>query len=150
MPTHYRSSNWIVYDHPELRVEFLVPEIGRGYDKAQRVEKLHVTAQGLRYLNLLAGYPRSVSYKTLSIRVPEPAAFALQKLITSTRRTKAAKGRKDLDAAIALLDWIFSHPRERGKLEDVLKDLPKRWLRDVQNLAEQHHPQLAKLIQGSR
>lgn len=146
VPTHYRSSDWVVYDHPELRVEFLVPEIGRGYDKAQRVGKFHVTAQGLRYLNLLADYPRSISYNGLSIRVPEPAAFALQKLIVSTRRTGTEKSRRDLDTAIALLDWIFSHPREGDKLGEILKDLPKGWLRNVQGLANQHHPRLAELI----
>lgn len=143
VPTFYQSSNWVVYDHPELRVEFLIPEVGRGYDHAQEVKKLHVTAQGLRYLNLLADYPRKVSYKGLSLCVPEPAAFALQKLIISARRRNDAKRRKDLDAAIALLDYILQHPKERSKIEAILKDLPKGWLKAIRGLADRYYPKLA-------
>ena len=46
--THNRLNNLIVYDHPELRVEFLVPEMGRGTSDAQSIPNLHIKAQGFR------------------------------------------------------------------------------------------------------
>ncbi len=49
-PTFNRSNGLVVYDHPRLRVEFLIPEIGKGFEKPQDIKKLHVKAQGLRYL----------------------------------------------------------------------------------------------------
>lgn len=125
-------------------MEFLVPELGRGHDKAQDVRKLHVKAQGLRYLNLLADYPRNISYKGLSICVPEPAAFALHKLIVSSRRTEEAKRQKDLDAAIALFDCIYSKPQELDRMKAILKNLPKAWLRTISSLARKHYPRLAE------
>ena len=146
VPTFYRSSDWIVYDHPELRVEFLIPELGKGHDKAQEIKKLHVKAQRLRYLNLLAEHPRSVSYGGLSLCVPEPAAFALHKLIVSSRRTNELKRGKDLDSAIALLDYILLHPKERGKMGTIVKGLPKRWLKTINDLAGEHYPRLAEVL----
>ena len=137
--TFVGSSGWVVYDHPELRVEFLVPERGRGSDQAHDVRKLHVTAQGLRYLNLLAQHPRQLSYEGLSVCVPEPAAYALQKLIVSARRTKAEKRQKDLEAAVAVLGYLESHPQEQDKMKDILRSLPKGWLKTLNGLAKQHH-----------
>lgn len=61
-PTLQAASHWVVYDHPELRVEFLIPELGKGRDRAHEVRKLHLQAQGLRYVSLLADYPRMLSY----------------------------------------------------------------------------------------
>ncbi len=146
VPTFYRSSDWVVYDHPELRVEFLIPELGKGHDKAQEIKKLHVKAQGLRYLNLLADHPRSISYKGLSLCVPEPAAFALHKLIVSARRTNQLKRGKDLNSAVALLDYILSHPKEREKMRPILKDLPKRWLKTIDDLTGRYYPKWAEAL----
>lgn len=138
VPTYYRSSALVVYDHPELRVEFLVPEVGKGSAKAKEIKKLHVNAEGLRYMNLLADYPKDIFYKGLKIRVPEPAAFALHKLIVSARRKNKEKARKDLNAAVVLFDWIFSLPKEKTKLKKILKSLPKAWLKTVRELTKKH------------
>lgn len=139
VPTFYRSSGWVVYDHPELRVEFLIPEVGRGHDQAHDVKQLHVKAQGLRYVNLLAAHPRKLSYEGLSVWVPEPAAYALHKLIISARRTKAEKRQKDLEASVALLDYLQSHPREQEQMRQILRGLPKGWLKTLDRLATQYH-----------
>jgi len=136
--THYASSEWTVYDHPELRVEFLVPELGKGSDKARKIKKLHVNAQGLRYLNLLAGYPRKLSYAGLTVLVPEPAAFALQKLMISERR-RGEKGQKDLESAIAVLDYVRTHPKEWKRMKEILKNIPKAWLKTITCLAKKRN-----------
>ena len=148
--TFYRSSGWVVYDHPELRVEFLIPETGRGRDSAHEVKKLHVNAQGLRYLNLLADHPRELFYEGLSVRVPEPAAFALQKLIISQRRQDKLKQQRDLDTAVALLDYVFSNSKELSKLKNILKDLPKGWGKTLKILAKKYYPRLEAHIPPAR
>jgi len=146
VPTFYPSSNWIVYDHPELRVEFLIPELGKGHDKAQEVKKLHVRAQRLRFLNLLAEYPRKLSYEGFSIDVPEPAAFALHKLIVSARRTTEVKRQKDLETALALFDYIYLHPKELDKMKEIVKRFPKGWLKRIDDLAKKYEPRLTEMI----
>ena len=67
VPTFNRSSGIVKYDHPELRLEFLVPEMGRGNDGPQEIRKLHIKAQGLRYLNLLTAYPKKWVKAILSV-----------------------------------------------------------------------------------
>ncbi len=46
IPQFNRSSGVVKYNHPELQVEFLVPELGRGSHGSQEVKRLHVKAQG--------------------------------------------------------------------------------------------------------
>ena len=44
---------YIRLEHPDLAIEFLVPEKGRGLNKPFPLKELGVNAQPLRYLNLL-------------------------------------------------------------------------------------------------
>jgi hypothetical protein len=69
---------YVKYVHPDLEVEFLTPERGKGRDKPYTIDKLHVNAQGLRYLDLLQGHVMRASYCGISINVPEPAAYSNQ------------------------------------------------------------------------
>ena len=139
-------SGWIVYDRPELRVEFLVPELGKGRDKARSIKEWHITAQGLRYLNLLADHPRKLVYKGLSVHVPEPAAYAMQKLIISARRSKEEKRQRDLETAVAMIDYIDSNLHERAKMKRILRRLPGKWLKTLKGLASKHSPKLLQVM----
>jgi len=142
IPTFNRSTGLVVYDHPELRVEFLIPELGRGHDRPQKIEKLHVKAQGLRYLNLLADYPRVISDRGLRVKVPEPAIYALHKLIITNRRKNPVKARKDLETAVSLLDFLYKRPDEFTRIKSILKSLPKFWLKNILSVSEKHSPRL--------
>jgi hypothetical protein len=117
VPTFNRSNSIVKYDHPELRLEFLVPEIGKGHHGPQEIRKLHIRAQGLRYLNFLTAYPRVISYQKLSVCVPEPAVFALHKLIISARRLNQSKQKSDLDTAVGLLDFLYARPKAFSSFE---------------------------------
>lgn len=142
VPTFNRSSGIVKYDHPELRLEFLVPEIGRGLSGPQEIRKLHIKAQGLRYLNFLTTYPRLISYEKLSICVPEPAVFALHKLIISARRLNQTKQKSDLETAVGLLDFLYARPNEVGRIKSILKTLPKKWVKTILSVSEKHFPRL--------
>jgi hypothetical protein len=45
-PVYSYTTGYTKYEHPEL-------ELGRGKNKPYELPKLHINAQGLRYLNLL-------------------------------------------------------------------------------------------------
>ncbi|MDP2911532.1 MAG: GSU2403 family nucleotidyltransferase fold protein, partial [Candidatus Omnitrophota bacterium] len=47
------SKGYIKLDHPDLIVEFLVPEKGRGSDKPYRLPQLGMNATPLRFLSFL-------------------------------------------------------------------------------------------------
>ncbi len=140
--TFSRSSGIVVYDHEELRVEFLTPELGRGDHKAQEVKKLHVNAIALRYLNLLTEYPKIIRYHNFDIKVPEPAVFALHKLIVSARRLNKEKTAKDLEAAISLLDFLYTKPVEVERIKAILEAVPKKWLQTMLLISKKHFPRL--------
>lgn len=145
VPTFNRSNGIVKYDHPELRLEFLVPEMGRGQGGSQEIKKLHIKAQSLRYLNLLTAYPRIISYHGLLIRVPEPAVFALHKLIISARRLNQSKQKSDLETAVGLLDFLYLRPNEVTRIKSILKTLPKKWVKTILSVSEKHFPRLNKL-----
>ncbi len=142
IPTFNRSTGLVVYDHPDLRVEFLIPELGRGSDKPKTIEKLNIKAQSLRYLNLLMDYPRIISDDELHVKVPEPAIYALHKLIVSSRRKDAVKRDKDLEAATNLLDFLFTRPNEVSRIKSILRTLPKKWVKTILSVSEKHFPRL--------
>ena len=45
---------YMILEHPDLAIEFLVPEKGKGTDKPVRLPLLGLNAQALRFLELLA------------------------------------------------------------------------------------------------
>lgn len=140
--TFNRSSGLVVYDHEELRVEFLIPELGRGHDKPQEIKKFHVNAVALRFLNLLTDYPRIVTYENLLLKVPEPAAFTLHKLIISERRLKKEKADKDLEMAVGLLEFLYTKPKEVARIKSILRTIPKKWLGTILSVSKKHFPKL--------
>lgn len=59
------------YVHPEIEVEFLTPEFGRGKDRPVYVEQFGVTALPLRYVSFAMDHTMTAPYGKLSVRVPE-------------------------------------------------------------------------------
>lgn len=123
----FHRGGYIRLIHPELIVEFLVPERGRGTDQPVRLPKLNVNAQALRFLNLLADSPITATLEGIRVRMPHPAAFALHKLLIAPRRQgRTGKQAKDLEAAIAVLEALHAH----GETESVKRHfeaVPARW-----------------------
>lgn len=112
--------------HPDLIIEFLVPERGRGRDKPYPLPQLGLNAQSLRYLDLLE--QNSMRFKTMGLEVnlPHPAAFALHKLIISKRRLKEEKRLRDSQSAHHILNCLI----ENGDCDIIKKiydGLPKKW-----------------------
>ncbi len=141
-PVFHGMSGLAVYDHPELRLEFLTPEIGRGSSEPIAIRGLHVKAQGIRYLNFLSSHVITVMYHGLAVRVPEPLVFALHKLIVSSRRTKKDKREKDLTTAVGVLEFLFKDPKEKERAKDILAELPAKWRKTILSVSAKHFPAL--------
>jgi hypothetical protein len=119
------------YVHPDLEVEFLTPEKGRGRDKPYTIDKLHINAQGLRYLDLVQAHILKTSYNGVSINVPEPAAYVLHKFIVSDRRKKSFKREKDIETARQLGEYLLDHKDQRRRMQDIYSSMPGKWKRDL-------------------
>ena len=112
-----------------LRVDLLTPARGRRDGKPVTVHRFKAAAQPLELLDYLLGQwvaaPLLDGGATL-VNVPDPARFALHKLIVSGRRPviEQAKAQKDRQQATELIRAIYED--RRGDLTLAAKALGKR------------------------
>jgi len=119
------------YVHPDLDVEFLTPERGRGREKPYTIDKLHVNAQGLRYLDLIQSHVMEISFRRILLNVPEPAAYVLHKFIVSGRRNKTFKREKDIETARQIGEYLLEHENQRKKMREIYLGMPEKWKKDL-------------------
>ena len=116
--------------HPELIIDFLVAEKGRGTDKPYPVKALGIKAQPLRFVSLLSDDVVGVKSHGLSLTLPHPVNFGLQKLIISGRRAGKDKRAKDRLQAVEVLRAVI----DRGDGDVIRKKfrtLPAGWRKSV-------------------
>jgi hypothetical protein len=127
---HKGKEGVIKLEHPDLTVEFLVPEKGRGTDKPILVPKLGLNAQALRFLNFLIDDAINVDIEDVNIILPHPVNFALHKLIIYQRRKNKDKAEKDLESAIRILKALIN----KGEAKIIVKkfrNIPKGWQKKI-------------------
>lgn len=128
----FHFDGYIRLVHPELIIEFLVPDKGRGFDKPYPLPQLGVNAQSLRFLEFLVINSMKIESDHLILNVPHPAAFALHKLIISERRPKEEKRIKERRDAVHILNCLI----EKGEKEIIkrfFESIPKGWKTKVVN-----------------
>lgn len=113
-------------EHPELIVEFLVPERGRTSAKPYPLPKLGLNAQALRFLEFLAQDTIMANIEGVSVNLPHPANFALHKLVVLSRRIGQAKQAKDQDAAMKVLEALIRKGQENS-IRKAFHAMPRRW-----------------------
>jgi hypothetical protein len=95
----------------ELRVDFLTPARGARRTRPVPIPRLGVAATPLALLDYLLDAPLvtvAVNGGATAVTVPDPARFALHKLVLADRRPAAqqTKAAKDRQQATALLGWL--------------------------------------------
>lgn len=144
------GTGYIRLMHPELIVEFLVPERGRGTDMPFPIRNLGINAQALRYLNLLTERPITVDYHRYKLKVPSPARFGLHKLIISQIRSKRDKADKDILAGVSVLTALIQI-HKAGEISDVYHALPKKWqVKIIQSLEAIKELEILKVLRHKR
>lgn len=120
--------------HPDLIVEFLVPERGRGTDRPFEVPRLGINAQPLRFLDLLLDDTILVSFQSVSLRLPHPANFALHKLLISGRR-HGDKAERDREQAAEVMRALH-RAGEDARIQSVFAALPLKWKAQIMRAIE--------------
>lgn len=128
--TEFHGDGSVSLSHPELIIDFLVAERGRGADKPYLVKSLGVKAQPLRYMSLLSDDTIKVRSRDLELILPHPINYAFQKLIISGRRADEEKAVKDRLQAVAVLREVVSRGGG-GKARSKLLKLPAGWRKAV-------------------
>ena len=120
------SQGYIRLEHPQLIVEFLVPERGKGSDKPYSLPQLGLNAQALRFLEFLSQNTSRSKAGSIMITLPHPANFALHKLLVMRRRPKAERQAKDNEAAIRILNALIDSDQS-DTIKNAFQAMPKRW-----------------------
>ena len=124
-----RTSTFVSKVDKQLRVDFLTPMVG-GKAEVFEHDGLGVPLQPLRFMEfILEDVQQAAVLSSLGAviaNVPDPARFALHKLLVfAERRTRsAAKARKDLRQAAALIEVLSEFRRD--DVLDLWRDLLSR------------------------
>jgi hypothetical protein len=121
---------YIQLEHPDLIIEFLVPERGRGLDKARQLPQFGINAQSLRFLDLLIKDTIKIKIESVEVNLPHPVNFALHKLIISQRRVKEEKIIKDRNAAVGILRALITKG-QATIIRHVFNSLIPKWKKKV-------------------
>jgi hypothetical protein len=140
------SKGYIKLDHPDLILEFLVPEKGRGSDKPYKIPQLGMNATPLRFLSFLTDNIIRIKVEDFYINVPHPANFALHKLIIFSRRAKEDKALKDRNTAIELLKALFNK-KENRVVKSIFNFMPQKWQKKIlDNLNSIGEHEISKIL----
>lgn len=141
------SKGYIKLDHPDLLLEFLTPEKGKGTDKPVPLPKLGMNAVALRFLSFLSLNTIKVKVEDFYITLPHPANFALHKLIISQRRPKQDKAVKDRNIAIEILKALIKKD-ESSIIKKVFNSVPKKWqARIIKGIKMSNEAEILEILQ---
>ena len=134
--------------HPDLEVEFLIPEKGRGKDGPHRIEEININAQGLRYVGIPQDHTIKVPFGKFSVTIPEPSAFVIHKFHLSSKRVDEAKRIKDIETAVELGEFLISISEHTMKMRTILESLPAKWVKDIKSVIENNSPKIYYSMYG--
>lgn len=127
----YRGTKgYIKLEHPDLVVEFLSLEKGKGTDRPIPLPKLGINAVALRFLSLLADNVIKAKVEDFDILLPHPTNFALHKLIVFQRRFKEEKAIKDRNAAVEILKALINKD-EAATIKRVFDSMIPKWQKKI-------------------
>lgn len=141
----------------ELKLELLTPLRGRERDAPIQLPQLKVAAQPLRFLDYLIEDPVQaavVGGDGVLVNVPQPARFALHKLLIAGRRNTPDKRRKDLAHAESLC-WVLvdDDPGELADAWAAVSSRGKKWSKGARDglakLDEAVRARVAEVIAGA-
>ena len=112
--------------HPDLTVEFLVPERGQSRDLPRYVPQLSINAIPLRFLDFLANNTVSINAEGQRIIVPHPAAYALHKCVICKRRRSSDKHDRDMEGAVRVFHALLRDD-DTDSIKRIFKKIPIKW-----------------------
>jgi len=127
---HSFLNGYVKLVHPELIIEFLVPETGRGTSKPYPLPELAMNAQRLRFLGLLESDTITVDFNGLKVTLPHPVNFGLHKMIVSSRRKNIDKKAKDIKVGLEVLRLCIDNMDE-PKLVELFKNISQKQRKKV-------------------
>jgi hypothetical protein len=114
---------FIKYVHPDLEVEFLTAMTGKDQNKPFYLKQLNTNAQRLRYLYVIEDFLMETDYHGIKLYVPQPAAFVINKFISSQRRSNPAKREKDIMTAVEIGEYVLDDEEQKKIMKKIISGL---------------------------
>jgi hypothetical protein len=130
------NSGLYKFNHPLLKVEFLTDPGAKADEVVRHFRELGVTAQELHFMSLPLSYHYPLTYKHLTVNMPEPEVFALHKLIVCQLRFNKEKAEKDRLTAQGMFQFIQTDSKRVKRLHRILCELPKGWQKKIKSALE--------------
>ncbi|MBM3244900.1 MAG: hypothetical protein FJZ15_03810 [Candidatus Omnitrophica bacterium] len=137
---------YIKLDHPDLLLEFLVPEKGKGVNGPIPLTKLGMNAVALRFLSFLSTDTVKAKVENFYVTLPHPVNFALHKLIIFQRRLKEEKAIKDRNTAIEILKALIKKGDTRALLQVFNSMIPKWQKKVIKGLEETKEKDILNIL----
>jgi hypothetical protein len=125
------SSGLYKFNHPLLKVEFLTDPGAKPDESTHHFKEIGVTAQELHFMGLPLAYHYSLTYKHITINLPEPEAFALHKLIVCQRRFNKEKAEKDRLTVQGMFFFFQGKPHHVKRLHQIINEQSKGWQKKI-------------------
>jgi hypothetical protein len=124
------SKGYVKLEHPDLDIEFLIPERGRIHDKPFYIPQLETNAQPLRFLDFLIDNTITIRVEGLKITLPHPAAYALHKFIIFKRRKRSDKHDRDIEGALRVFKELIRH-KQRNEIRRIFNKMHAKWRKEI-------------------
>lgn len=133
----------------QLEIEFLTPLKGDGSVAVMELQK-GLTAEALRYLDILLAHTREVEVEGHVVRVPLLSAFLFHKGVSFPNRVSSLKKDKDLYYIFKVVEGVGSAPFI-AELSEIIRYHPKKWGNTlIQNLqkafSDEHSPGVGSVV----
>lgn len=132
--------------HPDLEIEFLIPELGRSKNKSIPIKEFCVSAQPLRYLYFIQDHTLEIDYSFAKLIVPEPTVFVLLKFLLTIKRKDISKIQKDIATAVELSEFLLKKTDQVEKFRKFYAEMPKPWQRKLINIVKDNCHELYKIL----
>jgi len=120
-------SQLVKFIHEDFKFEFLTEAGAKSEENVFRFKNFNLSAQELHFMNIPLSYNFIIKFRDISIRIPEPEAFALHKLIVSQRRKNPVKKEKDIATARGLFEYFTTKKEHIIRLKQIYSEFPKGW-----------------------
>lgn len=134
------------YESPDMEVEFLAPSRQPDRSKPVPVEELGTVAQPLEYVSLAYDRSMIVRHRGHDVRVPQPEAFVVLKLLVIPKRKDNEKRAKDILTVRELGGFLARQPDANARFRAIVSSIPKKWQRTALSVADEHCQELTHLL----
>jgi len=129
-------SGLMIFMKKDFKFEFLT-DVGAKRDQTvHKFPNLKINAQELRYMTIPQNYNYVQRFRDILIRLPEPEAFALHKIIVSARRRNLVKRDKDIATVFGLLKYFETKEQHVKRLYEIYNEMIPPWRKTIDSALE--------------